>query len=57
MFDKFVLYATNGASFSRTTSKLEIDIIKTPFMKSPDQLSIAKIMRFNLKDIGNGRGY
>ncbi|GGF92560.1 MULTISPECIES: DotI/IcmL/TraM family protein [Cysteiniphilum] len=56
-FDHFVLYATNGQTFSRTQSKLEIDVLKTPFMSLPSQLSIAKIMRYDLKDIGNDIGY
>lgn len=56
-FHNFVLYGRNRDSFTKTKGDLKIVLVKTPFMNSPDQLSVVSVFLANAEDVGSKYGY
>lgn len=56
-FPDFVLYGRKSGEQSKISADLEIIVAKTPFMISPNRLSVVRIFIKNLKDVGGKYGY
>jgi hypothetical protein len=56
-YKNFKLYGRKGDQKSEIEATLQIIVAKTPFMLSPNRLSVLRIFVEDLKDIGNDYGY